>query len=98
MKSNEAPEKIYLIRNFPNPTALNTTNYHHGKFLNEWYKSKEKAADVEYIRFDIFMKKILEWIKKGGERGDAYIVTEFGEDIIDFVKLAEDLNNYIKKK
>jgi len=51
---------------------------------------------IKYTRTDAIMKKVLEWLRKGGERGDAYIVTEFGEEIIDFVKLAEDLKNYMK--
>lgn len=62
MKANEAPEKIYLIRNFSSPTALNTTNDHHGKFLNEWYKSREKDVDVEYTRTDAFIEKVLRYL------------------------------------
>ena len=53
----QSPEKIYLIRNFPRSTALNTTNDHHGKFLDGWYKSREKDADVEYTRTDVFIDK-----------------------------------------
>lgn len=60
MKTNKAPDKIYLIRNFSNPTALNTTDDHHGGFLYEWYKSREKDADVEYIRNDVFVAKAKE--------------------------------------
>ena len=63
MKTHEAPEKIYLIRNFSNPTSLNTTNDYHGKFLNEWYKSREKDADVEYTRTDAFIEKACEWLE-----------------------------------
>ena len=62
MKENEAPEKIYLIRNFPRPTSLNTTNDYHGKYLQEWYKSREKDADVEYNRTDTFIEKAWDWI------------------------------------
>ena len=64
MKANEAPEKIYLIRNFSNPTSLNTTNDYHGKFLNEWYKSREKDADVEYTRTDVFVERACEKLEK----------------------------------
>ena len=59
----EAPEKIYLIRNFPSSTALNTTNDHHGKFLYEWYMSREKDADVEYTRTDTFINEAWSWIE-----------------------------------
>ena len=58
----EAPEKIYLIRNFSNSTSLNTTNDYRGKYLQEWYKSREKDADVEYIRTDIVIKRAEEFI------------------------------------
>lgn len=61
MKANKAPKKIYLIRNFSSPTALNTTNDHRGKFLNEWYKSREKDTDVEYTQTDAFIEKALKW-------------------------------------
>ena len=79
----EAPEKIYLIRNFPSPTALNTTNDHHGKFLNEWYKSREKDADVQYTRTDAFIDKACEWLKNNSHNyadnalGKEYLVNDF---------------------
>ena len=64
MKINEAPEKIYLIRNFPSSTSLNTTNDYHGKYLHEWYKSREKDVDVEYVRNDAFIEKACVKLKK----------------------------------
>ena len=64
MKINEAPEKIYLIRNFPSSTSLNTTNDYHGKYLHEWYKSREKDVDVEYIRTDSFIDNACVKLKK----------------------------------
>lgn len=60
----EAPEKIYLIRNFTTSTSLNTTNDHRGKYLHEWYKSREKDADVEYTRTDAFIDKACVKLKK----------------------------------
>lgn len=59
----EAPDKIYLIRNFTTSTSLNTTNDNRGKYLQEWYKSREKDADVEYIRTDAFIEKAWDWIE-----------------------------------
>ena len=63
MKANEAPEKIYLIRNIPTPTALNTTKDCHDKYLHEWYKGREKDTDVEYTRTDAFIKKACDWFR-----------------------------------
>ena len=95
MKANEAPEKIYLIRNFSNPTSLNTTNDHHGKFLNEWYKSREKDADIEYVRTDAFIEKACDFIKANIDHyigyylndGDTYLDDSFIEN---FKKNMED--------
>ena len=44
-----------------------------------------------------FIEKACEFIRKGGNRSDAYIVTEFGEEVFDFVQLAEDFKNYMKE-
>lgn len=63
MKSNEAPEKIYLIRNISTSTSLNTTNDCHEKYLHEWYKGREKDADIEYTRTDALIEKAWDWIE-----------------------------------
>lgn len=63
MEVNEAPEKIYLIRNYSSPTALNTTNDPHGKFLDWWCTSREKDVDVEYVRTDAFIEKACDFLK-----------------------------------
>ena len=86
MKANEAPENIYL---FENPVS--------GTPDDRWLFKRSDENDIEYTRTDAIMKKTLEWLRKGGERGDAYIVTEFGEEVIDFLKLAEDLKNYMER-
>ena len=86
----EAPEKIYLIRNFSNSTSLNTTNDYRGKYLQEWYKSREKDADVEYIRTDVVIKKALEWLKKNRKN---YSLNSLGEEY--FIK---DFINYIREE
>jgi len=92
----EAPEKIYLIRNFSTPTALNTTNDHHGKFLNEWYKSREKAADIEYIRKDAFIEKACEGIK---HLLSGYIIKNFNfGNSYEIDTLIEDFKKYMEKK
>lgn len=58
----ESGNGMKMIRNFPRTTSLNTTNDYHGKYLHEWYKSREKEADVEYIRTDAFIEKADEFI------------------------------------
>jgi len=64
MKANEAPEKIYLIRNILTSTSLNTTNDCHEKYLQEWYKGREKDTDIEYTRTDVFIEKACEYISE----------------------------------
>lgn len=80
----EAPDKIYLIRNFSSSTALNTTNDNHGKFLNEWYKSREKDADVEYTRTDALIEKAIKYI------ANHFLAPGMDNEINDFV-------NYMKE-
>lgn len=96
MKGNEAPDKIYLIRNFSSPTALNTTNDPHGKFLDWWCTSREKDADVEYVRADTFIEKLKCWLN---EKGRNYC-GEFNEGfLIEFMtseEAIEDFKNYMK--
>jgi len=97
MKANEAPEKIYLIRNFSSPTALNTTNDHHGKFLNEWYRSREKDADIEYTRSDAFIEKVISFLNYKLE--DIVAIRVPGTIIPQHVtkqELIEDFKNYVK--
>ena len=90
----EAPEKIYLIRNFSSSTALNTTNDHHGKFLNEWYKSREKDADVEYTRTDALIEKACDGID---HLLSGYIIRNFHSgDSYEIDTLIEDFKNYMK--
>ena len=94
-KVMEAPEKIYLIRNFTTSTSLNTANDHRGKYLQEWYKSREKYADVEYTRTDAFIDKAFEWLKSNlynyaGEDGKKNIVP-FNDSVFeDFRKYMEE--------
>lgn len=84
----EAPEKIYLIRNIPTSTALNTTNDCHEKYLQEWYKCREKDADVEYIRADAFIEKACDYLMD----------YEFNDSptIADRRKRVDEFRNYMK--
>ena len=84
----EAPEKIYLIRNFTTSTSLNTTNDNSGKYLQEWYKSREKDADVEYIRTDAFIEKAVDWLNNFyNEDTHSYLIDEDIEKFIDHMKV-----------
>ena len=96
MEAN-APEKIYLIRNISTPTSLNTTNDCHEKYLQEWYKEREKDADVEYTRTDALMKRAEEWLNEHAEDNDYtwYDETEHTSGITE--KFIEDLLNYLKE-
>jgi hypothetical protein len=91
MEINEAPDKIYLIRNISTSTSLNTTNDCHEKYRQEWYNGREKDADVEYIRTDAFIEKACEFLKDRIEH-----------DSIDYPMatnhLIEDFKKYMKGK
>ena len=89
----EAPEKIYLIRNFTTSTSLNTTNDSHEKYLHEWYKSREKDVDVEYIRTDVVVEKVCEFIKERFSFEDSWHV-EDETTILD--KVVEDFKKYME--
>lgn len=95
MKANEAPYKIYLIRNFSSPTALNTTNDHHGNFLNEWYKSREKQADVEYVRTDVFIEKTCDFIKANIDHYIGHYLND--DDTYLDVSFIEDFKKYMEE-
>ena len=88
MEANEAPEKIYLIRNISTLTSLNSTNDCHEKYLQEWYKGREKDADVEYTRTDVFIDKACEWIKEKWD--DNYTMPIIIDSVIN------DFKNYMK--
>ena len=101
MKTN-APEKIYLIRNISTPTSLNTTNDCHEKYLQEWYKEREKDADIEYTRTDAFIEKASKWIDATFHETS---IDGFGGEIVDVVMseisvykddLIKDFINYMK--
>ena len=87
----EAPDKIYLIRNIPAPTSLNTTNDCREKYLQEWYQGREKDADVEYIKTDALIEKATIWFTNNFMDHDEYGVISNSFDttkemLEDFVK------------
>ena len=94
MKANEAPEKIYLIRNISTSTSLNTANDCHEKYLQEWYKGREKDADVEYIRTDAFIEKALIWLNASFITHDEYGVISYSFDTEE--EMFEDFKSYMK--
>lgn len=49
MKANEAPEKIYLVKD-------RDTN----KPMDYWYSATTDDSRIEYIRKDAFMKKVFD--------------------------------------
>ena len=53
MKANEAPEKIYLEKVYPDNGVLpNGLNYN------------QSSNDIEYIRTDAFIEKACKWLEK----------------------------------
>ncbi len=89
-----APEKIYLIRNISTPTSLNTTNDCHEKYLQEWYKGREKEEDIEYTRTDAFIEKACMNLKKlmydnlmfQGRLHREAVINNFVEDFKNYMK------------
>ena len=71
MKANEAPEKLYF---FDGETILSARS------------KKIEDANIEYIRKDIFIEKVCEWLKK-----------EVEEDYVSCENLIEDFKNYMKE-
>lgn len=79
MRTNKAPEKIFLIRNIPTPTSLNTINDCHEKYLPEWYEVREKDSDIEYTRTDAFIKKACKYLFENyhGEKPSLEMIEQF---------------------
>lgn len=83
MEANEAPEKIYL--------DSYGSGFSHGFHTNKLYDN-----DVEYTRTDALIEKACKWLREGGNGW--YLSSEFGEDEIDFVKLAEDFRKAMENE
>ncbi len=86
MKTNKAPEKIYI---------LNHTDYSDRRILNA-FTEKENNNDIEYTRTDAFIEKLECWMNENfyqyaGEFAEG-ILTQFDrtEDCI------EDFKKYMK--
>ena len=90
----EAPEKIYLIRNISTPTSLNTTNDCHEKYLQEWYKGREKDTDIEYIRTDVIIERAVQFIKERLNFDDNAWYIEGEVTVKD--QVIEDFKDYMK--
>lgn len=56
MKITEAPEKIYLNDSMTTDTV--------GELYPEWFDAKVSDNSFEYIRIDVLMNKVEEWVKK----------------------------------
>lgn len=81
MNANEVPEKIY-IDDFGSELSY------------DWHTEHCYENDIEYIRKDVFLEEACEWLRKGGNGW--YFTSEFGEDTIDFIKLAENFKKYME--
>jgi len=72
MKANQAPEKIYLEKVYPDNGVLpNGLNYN------------QSSNDIEYIRTDAFIEKACEWIRNNYHNyadnalGKEYLTNDF---------------------
>ena len=84
MKSNEAPDKIYLEW------------YHVGdEKYREWVITpKTNNESIEYTRTDALIEKATEWLKKNADNYTWYDEMEGESGMID--EFIEDFKNYMK--
>ena len=81
MKTNGAPEKLYL---FENPISNEPDDM--------WLSSKSSEEDIEYIRKDAFINKAAGWLSDNTlsglclDFGDAEIVREFVDNFRNYMK------------
>ena len=91
------PERIYLNLNMTPQEVVETKDkdFHEATRTWEitWSEECLSEYDPEYVHKDFFVKKACDWIRKAGK--DWYL-SEFGEDIIDFVKLEKDFKKYME--
>lgn len=85
MKINEIPEKIYLQHN--------TTTDIYGALWPEWFEGRADDDDVEYIRTDVVIEKVREFIKERFSFKDSWHV-EGETSILD--KVIEDFKKYME--
>ena len=81
----EAPEKIYLQQN--------TTTDCYEEFYPEWFETRARKSDVEYIRKDVVIGKVREFIKERFYFEDSWHVE--GETSI-LNKVIGDFKKYMK--
>lgn len=86
------PDKIWLHKDTKYSTADEVFGYQY-EFAQE-IECEGIENFVEYVPADAFIEKACDWLRKGGS--DWYLTFEFGEDDINFVKLAEDFKTYMK--
>jgi hypothetical protein len=84
MKTNEAPEKIY-ISNFDIETLPKNE-----QLSERWHEVSTQDTDIEYTRTDAFIDKACEWLK---EHGGGYWMDDYDLPTDELVK---DFKNYMK--
>ena len=89
MKAN-APEKIYLQEN--------TTTDCYDEFWPEWFESRLKDSDIEYVRTDTLIEKALKFLD--GCIPDYIDLKHTNVDTfmnVDNERFIKDFKNYIKE-
>ena len=76
MKSNEAPEKIYLL--------------HDDRYVNDlsiiWFEEPYATGSIEYTRTDAFIDKAVKWLKEQEEMVGISFQEDFLERFQNYMK------------
>ena len=88
MKTNKAPQKIYLQEN--------TTADCYDEWWPEWFEARAKDSDIEYTRTDIFIDKAIEWLKESITNNPETNRIISLNGIVTMGMLIEDFRNYMK--
>ena len=84
MKTNEAPNKLYI------------TYKGYGVFDEDSTVERTKDSQTEYTRTDAFIEKACEWLKNNIEK--YYYLDEAYDKVISIKNLNNDIKNYMKGK
>lgn len=87
MKTNEAPEKLYILHH---------EDYSDRRIFNA-FTEKESNDDIEYVRKNAFIKKACEWIKENitnNQNANSVLVRN---GCVTLGMLVDDFKNYMEE-
>lgn len=75
-----------------------TGGWNNGDYIQIYHPwiTPEQALRAVEIAKNTFIERAYEWLRKGGNSW--YLTSEFGEDTIDFIKLAEDFKTLYERR